>query len=230
MKRDGWAAGGPPSRFLYFGENNAVPVVQKNLQVTFLRSCSSMEDLPPGETPEIAVLGRSNVGKSSLLNTLTGQAGLAHVSKTPGRTRLLNFFSVCIRKSGQRGEERPALYLVDFPGYGYAKVSRETFKAFADMAEPYLLHRKQLRLSLLLVDPMIPPQAMDQDLHALLTRRGQPVCVVATKWDRLSQNERAKAKKVLTEAYRIDPLPFSSKTGEGRDALWNRIVEAAERN
>jgi len=179
------------------------------------------------EVPEIAFLGRSNVGKSSLLNTLTGQPGLAHVSKTPGRTRLLNFFSVSIKKPGQRGDDSPALYLVDFPGYGYAKVSRETFKAFSDMAEPYLLHRKQLRLSLLLVDPMIPPQAMDQDLYALLERRGHPVCVVATKWDRLSQNERARARKVLKDAYRVEPLPFSSKTGEGRDVLWKRVLEAA---
>lgn len=198
----------------------------KNLQVSFLRSCSSMDGLPGDGIPEVAVLGRSNVGKSSLLNTLTGQAALAHVSKTPGRTRLLNFFSVSLRKPGQRGDDRPALYLVDFPGYGYAKVSRDTFKAFADMAEPYLLHRRQLRLSLLLVDPMIPPQAMDQDLHALLTRRGHPVCVVATKWDRLSQAERARAKKVLKETYRVEPLPFSSKTGEGRDALWTRLLQA----
>lgn len=201
-------------------------IALKNLHVAFLRSCSSMDGLPDDGVPEIAVLGRSNVGKSSLLNTLTGQSGLAHVSKTPGRTRLLNFFSVSVRKPGQRGDERPALYLVDFPGYGYAKVARETFKAFADMAEPYLLHRQQLRLSLLLVDPIIPPQAMDQDLHALLTRRGHPVCVVATKWDRLSQTERARAKKVLKEAYRVDPLPFSSKTGEGRDALWTRLLQA----
>jgi len=202
----------------------AIPL--KNLHVSFLRSCSSMDGLPGDGIPEVAVLGRSNVGKSSLLNTLTGQAALAHVSKTPGRTRLLNFFSVNIRKPGQRGDDRPALYLVDFPGYGYAKVSRDTFKAFAEMAEPYLLHRRQLRLSLLLVDPMIPPQAMDQDLHALLTRRGHPVCVVATKWDRLSQAERARAKKVLKETYRVDPLPFSSKTGEGRDALWTRLLQA----
>lgn len=185
-----------------------------------------MEDLPGEDIPEIAVLGRSNVGKSSLLNALCGHAGMAHVSKTPGRTRLLNFFSVSLRKPGQRGNGQPALYLVDFPGYGYAKVSRETFKAFAGMAEPYLLHRRQLRLSLLLVDPMIPPQAMDQDLHALLTRRGHPVCVVATKWDRLSQNERACAKKILKETYRVDPLPFSSKTGEGRDAVWTRLLQA----
>lgn len=185
-----------------------------------------MEGLPADGVPEIAVLGRSNVGKSSLLNTLTGQPGLAHVSKTPGRTRLLNFFSVGLRRPGQRADEKPTLYLVDFPGYGYAKVSRETFKAFADMAEPYLLHRPPLRLSLLLVDPMIPPQAMDQDLHALLTRRGQPVCVVATKWDRLSQNERARARKILKETYRADLLPFSSKTGEGRDALWTRLLQA----
>jgi GTP-binding protein len=205
-----------------------VAIALKNLQVSFLRSCSSIDGLPADGIPEVAVLGRSNVGKSSLLNTLTGQAGLAHVSKTPGRTRLLNFFSVMIRKPGQRADSRPALYLVDFPGYGYAKVSRDTFKAFADMAEPYLLHRKPLRLSLLLVDPMIPPQAMDQDLHALLTRRGQPVCVVATKWDRLSQTERARAKKVLKETYRVDPLPFSSKTGEGRDALWTRLLQAVE--
>ncbi len=201
-------------------------IALKNLQVSLLRSCSSMDGLPDDGVPEVAVLGRSNVGKSSLLNTLTGQAGLAHVSKTPGRTRLLNFFTVMIRKPGQRGDDRPALYLVDFPGYGYARVSRETFKTFADMAEPYLLQRKQLRLSLLLVDPMIPPQAMDQDLYALLTRRGHPVCVVATKWDRLSQTERARARKVLKEAYRIDPLPFSSKTGEGRDALWTRLLQA----
>ena len=184
---------------------------------TFLKSCSALGDLPLDSVPEAAILGRSNVGKSSLLNTLAGHRHLAQTSRTPGRTRLLNLFNV-------NGHQ---LRLVDCPGYGYAKVARDMRIGWGDLIQPYLEQRPNLRLAVLLVDGMLPAQPMDLELDAWLRLHQRPRLLVATKWDRMSGNLRAQARRRLTEAFGEAPLPFSSVNHEGRDALRHALLAAA---
>lgn len=174
----------------------------------FWKSCSSLADFPEPLAPEAAILGRSNVGKSSLLNSLAG-SDIAHTSRTPGRTRLLNLYKV----------NQGVSVLVDCPGYGYARVSRTERESWSAMIEPYLAGRPNLALALLLVDAMLPPQAMDEDLFAWLRTRQIPTQVIATKCDRLSGNQRPHALARLQAAFGESPLPFSARTHAGRDAL-----------
>ncbi|HEY7838992.1 MAG TPA: ribosome biogenesis GTP-binding protein YihA/YsxC [Terriglobales bacterium] len=179
-----------------------------NFQASFLKSCGALADLPDGGLPEVALLGRSNVGKSSLLNVLAGQTHLAKTSGTPGRTRLLNYFDV----NGQ-------LYLVDCPGYGYAQVARSEREAWGALIQSYLETRRELRLCVLLADAMIPPQRSDLNLHAWLRQRGIPTQLVATKWDRVRSSRTTRALREMQSAFGAAPLPFSSVTGMGRDDL-----------
>lgn len=179
----------------------------------FWKSCSSLADFPASSAPEAAVLGRSNVGKSSLLNSLAG-SDIAHTSRTPGRTRLLNLYRI----------NQGAALLVDCPGYGYARVSKAERESWSAMIEPYLAGRPNLALALLLVDAMLPPQAMDEDLFAWLRARHIPVQLVATKCDRLSGNQRPHALARLQAAFGDAPLPFSARTHAGRDSLRQRLV------
>lgn len=181
--------------------------------IEFWKSCAAFGDFPASEQPEAAILGRSNVGKSSLLNSLAG-AAVAHTSRTPGRTRLLNLYRV----------NPCSLVLVDCPGYGYARVSRTERESWAAMIEPYLSRRPNLKLALLLVDGMLPPQAMDLDLNAWLRAQEIPVQIVATKWDRLSGNQRPQARATLLAAFGAEPLPFSAHTHLGREDLRNRLL------
>lgn len=183
-------------------------------EASFLKSCSALGDLPATGWPEVALLGRSNVGKSSLLNTLAGQAHLAKTSGTPGRTRLLNYFAI-----------NDQLYLVDCPGYGYAQVARTQREAWGTLMQTYLETRQELRLCVLLADALIPPQRSDLGLHAWLRQRGIPVQLVATKWDRLRPSQRARTRREIETAFGAAPLPFSSITAEGRDALRHAILE-----
>ncbi|MGH9518270.1 MAG: ribosome biogenesis GTP-binding protein YihA/YsxC [Terriglobales bacterium] len=185
----------------------------KRFQVQFWKSCAALSDFPTSSAPEIAVLGRSNVGKSSLLNSLAG-ADLAHTSRTPGRTRLLNLYQI----------NQGRAVLVDCPGYGYARVSRTERESWAAMIEPYLARRPNLKLALLLVDGMLPPQAMDLDLNAWLREHAIPALVIATKWDRLSGNQRPPALARLRAAYGGEPLPYSARTHLGREDLWARVL------
>lgn len=177
--------------------------------VAFLKSCSALSDLPRDAVPEAALLGRSNVGKSSLLNTLAGERRLARVSRTPGRTRLLNLFTV----------NGSALRLVDCPGYGYAAAPRTLREQWGALVGDYLEQRQNLRLVALLVDGRLEPQTLDLEACAWLQGRGLSLQLVATKWDRLSGNQRAAAGHRLEAAFAARPLPFSSVTGEGREAL-----------
>ncbi len=167
--------------------------------------------------PEIAFLGRSNVGKSSLLNSLLQRKGLARTSNTPGRTQSINFFLI-----------NENFYFVDLPGYGYAKVSKAMRADWGKMAEEYLGKRQELVLSIHLVDSRHKPTELDRQLHEWLIFHQQNHIVVATKADKLSNN---KLKKSLQEIE--DNLPgseiitYSSLTGKGRDALWREIAERA---
>ena len=190
----------------------------------FLLSASDAVQFPPACLPEIAFLGRSNVGKSSVINSLVGSK-MAKTSSTPGRTRAINFFELRIA-----GKPRPELIFTDLPGYGYAKLSKEISSQWPRFIDPYLKQRPTLALCITLVDSNIPPQASDQQLLEFLTALGRPFLIVATKSDRLSGNQLRNALQGLVESYphaRI--LPFSAKTGAGREDLWQAIRQAAEK-
>jgi GTP-binding protein len=190
----------------------------------FLLSAMAPEHFPPSTVPEIAFLGRSNVGKSSLLNALLGSKQ-AHVSSTPGRTRSINFFS--ITDSPQR--QQPQMYFADLPGYGYAKLSKSISAEWPKFIEPYLAERLTLTLCLCLVDSNIPPQASDAQLIDFLRRVDRRFLVVGTKADRLSGNARVKAQAALRKGLGIDDLLLcSSKTGAGLKELWTAIQTTAE--
>jgi GTP-binding protein len=189
----------------------------------FLISALSPAQFPAPSVPEIAFLGRSNVGKSSLLNALLGSKQ-AKVSSTPGRTRAINFFS--ITDSPQR--QQPQMYFADLPGYGYAKISKSISAEWPKFIEPYLAERPTLALCLCLVDSNIPPQASDAQLIEFLKSAGRPLIVVATKADKLSGNGRAKAHAALRQGLDVENLLLcSAKTGAGLKELWVEIQNAA---
>jgi GTP-binding protein len=190
----------------------------------FLLSAMAPEHFPAPTVPEIAFLGRSNVGKSSMLNALLGSKQ-AHVSSTPGRTRSINFFS--ITDSPQR--QQPQMYFADLPGYGYAKLSKSISAEWPKFIEPYLAERPTLTLCLCLVDSNIPPQASDIQLIDFLRRMDRRILVVGTKADRLSGNARVKAQAALRKGLAIDDMLLcSSKTGAGLKEVWAAIQTAAE--
>lgn len=187
----------------------------------FLRPATAPDQFPAASVPEIAFLGRSNVGKSSLLNALAGVKA-ARVSQTPGRTRAINFFALL--DEGQRKK----MIFADLPGYGYAKISKSISAGWPDFIDPYLATRETLRLCVCLVDSNVPPQPSDSQLFEWLRSAGREFLVVATKVDRLSGNERTRNLTALRKAFEIDEvLPVSAKTGNGVRALWTRIEAAA---
>jgi len=192
----------------------------------FMLSATDAQHFPPPNIPEVAFLGRSNVGKSSVINTLVGKK-LARTSSTPGRTRAINFFEV-----RWAGRPKPEVVFTDLPGYGYAKISKEISNEWPTFIEPYLKERPCLALCLTLVDVNIPPQDSDRQLFEFLGSLGRPFLIVGTKADRLSGNQLTNAMRAFTQAYagaRI--VPFSSKTSAGRDELWHEIrtvIEARE--
>jgi GTP-binding protein len=188
----------------------------------FLASATGADHFPAPTLPEVAFLGRSNVGKSSVINTLVGTK-LARTSSTPGRTRSINFFEV-----RWPGRPRPEVIFADLPGYGYAKLSREISQEWPKFIEPYLNERPTLALCVALVDVNVPPQDSDRQLLDFLNMSGRDFLLVATKSDRLSNNQLQNALKGLAEAYPSAPvIPFSAKTGAGRDQVWNKIRESA---
>lgn len=186
----------------------------------FLLSAMSAAQFPAGNTPEVSFLGRSNVGKSSLLNMLVGDKA-AKVSSTPGRTRAINFFAL-VNQS-----QRPQILFADLPGYGYAKISKSISSEWPSFIEPYLAEREQLALNICLVDSKVPPQPADRQLIDWMRSADRPFAVVATKVDRLSGNERTRNLAALRKGLDVeDILPVSSKTGYGIKELWSRIEEA----
>jgi GTP-binding protein len=188
----------------------------------FLAAATDVAHFPEPTLPEIAFLGRSNVGKSSLINSLVGTK-LARTSSTPGRTRSINFFEI-----RWAGNPRPELIFSDLPGYGYAKISREISQEWPKFIEPYLSERPSLALCVALVDANVPPQESDKQLLSFLRSSGREFLVVATKADRLSNNQLHNALRALTEEYAADQLlPYSAKTAAGREELWRRIRQAA---
>jgi GTP-binding protein len=188
----------------------------------FMASATDAAHFPAPSLPEVAFLGRSNVGKSSVINTLIGDK-IARTSSTPGRTRSINFFEV-----RWPGKPRPEVIFADLPGYGYAKLSREISAEWPKFIEPYLNDRPTLALCLALVDVNVPPQDRDRQLLDFLNASGRDFLLIATKSDRLSNNQLHNALKSLSEAYPTAPvIPFSAKTGVGRDEVWNKIRQSA---
>ncbi|HZS06903.1 MAG TPA: ribosome biogenesis GTP-binding protein YihA/YsxC [Blastocatellia bacterium] len=179
----------------------------------FVASATAPPSFPKDERPEVAFLGRSNVGKSSLLNALLNQKGLARTSSTPGRTQAINFFLI-----------NEAFYFTDLPGYGYAKVSKAARASWGQLIEIYLAQRRQLVLSILIVDSRHEPSPLDLQMKTWLQHFGLPFLVVSTKIDKLSANERRaslqRARKLL-ETERV--IPFSALTREGGRQLWDEI-------
>lgn len=191
----------------------------KIIEATFVTSASSRAGYPNEVLPEIAFAGRSNVGKSSLINCLVGRRKLASTSSTPGKTRLLNFFSVN-RKLG----------FVDLPGYGYAKVPEQIKESWRPMVEEYLESRGTLKGVVVVVDVRRDLDRREYDLIGFLRRGSMPLIVAATKADKLSKRELLEKQRLLRgdlrEAGINQLVMFSSVSGMGRKELWAEIIEA----
>ncbi|HIA47862.1 MAG TPA: YihA family ribosome biogenesis GTP-binding protein [Candidatus Hydrogenedentes bacterium] len=190
-------------------------------QVTFVKSVYALSECPKGDIPEIAFVGRSNVGKSSLLNCIINRKGLAKTSSRPGKTQALNFFlmdSQC--------------HFVDLPGYGYAKVPLKMKEDWNRVMFSYLQEREQLGLVIHLVDARHKPTEKDLDMLSILDGAEVPTLIVATKIDKLKRGERKKNLKRIQETLELDDeaviIPFSSETGEGRNELWTYIGDFCE--
>jgi GTP-binding protein len=197
----------------------------------FLLSAMSPDHFPDAsrtfDAPEVAFLGRSNVGKSSLINTLLGSKE-AKVSSTPGRTRAINFFAL---HDGTEAKfnARPSLIFADLPGYGYAKISKSISAEWPKFIEPYLGEREQLALCICLVDTNIPPQESDTLLIHALQAMQRPHLVVGTKSDRLGGNQLTKSLAALKKAHGVDRvLPVSSKSVGGVKTLWPEILNVIQ--
>ena len=195
-----------------------------HLVTKFLLSAMAPEQFPSATAPEFAFLGRSNVGKSSLINGLLGEKA-AKVSASPGRTRAINFFAL----SDSATARLTRLLFADLPGYGYAKISRSISAEWPKFINPYLEERPNLVLCICLVDSNIPVQASDQQLIASLKGMGRSFLIVGTKADRLSGNERTKALKQLKQGLGLNEvLLCSAKTGAGLKELWAEILAIAQ--
>lgn len=190
----------------------------------FVVSAVGAKQLPTDGRPEIALAGRSNVGKSSLVNRLVGHGKLARTSRTPGRTQTLNIYDIApTTRSGDR-----SFYLVDMPGYGYAEVSRSTREQWGRLIKGYLETRETLRAVVLLIDIRHPPQPLDLAMVGLLREADRPYLVVATKADVVGRSRVAGQLQRAASLLQIDSrmlMAFSAETGHGRDALWQRIQE-----
>jgi len=192
----------------------------KAVKAEFLKSAFKEDDWPKDSVPEIAFLGRSNVGKSSLINSLLSVHGLARTSSTPGRTQSLNFFDI-------DGQYR----FVDFPGFGYARVPKEIKSTWGEMATTFLAKRRQLVLSIHLVDSRHEPTKQDLQLHDWLEESDKPRIVVATKSDKLSNNELRKSLGHIARVLNVDSvMAYSAKSGRGREELWRAIKSAIDRD
>ncbi len=195
----------------------------------FAKTATRPEEWPRGPQPELAFVGRSNVGKSSMLNALAGRKGLARVSSTPGRTRALQFFDLAYRPTPAARPRQ--VRFCDLPGYGYAKVSKAERDRWAAMIEDYLRGRDVLRGVVLIVDARHPPAESDHDAFAFLGATGRRVIVAATKIDKLPRTQRGTALRGVEAALglgRGEAVPFSAVEGTGADALWARLAAAAE--
>ncbi|SDI10882.1 ribosome biogenesis GTP-binding protein YihA/YsxC [Paenibacillus naphthalenovorans] len=187
-------------------------------QAEFVISAVGPSQYPSDALPEIALAGRSNVGKSSLINRMINRKNLARTSSKPGKTQQLNYYRI-----------NTDLFFVDLPGYGYAQVSKTEREKWGKFIEEYLLKREYLQLVLQVIDLRHPPSKDDQAMYAWLKHKGVPVCLVATKADKIPKGKWQKHMKIVREtlgADKSDPLVlFSSETGLGKDELWSVIEQ-----
>lgn len=186
-------------------------------EANFLGSALQKNQFPESELPEIIMVGRSNVGKSSLINTLVNRKQLAYVGSKPGKTKLLNFFAI-----------DDSFVLVDAPGYGYAQRSKQELLNFAQMMEDYFSSRKQLKLMIHIVDMRHKPTKDDIEMIEYARSFNIKTLVVATKYDKVKASERAKNTKIIKESLKINDKSlylFSSETRFGLNELWQAITE-----
>jgi GTP-binding protein len=186
--------------------------------VEFIRSAHRAGDFPRDGKPQVAFVGRSNVGKSSLLNRLLGRRRMARVSSTPGRTRAVNLFLINGR-----------LIFADLPGYGYAKVSKQERRRWADLMERYFTAAMPGAILVLVVDAKVGATALDIQAAEYLHSLGAEIVIAATKTDRLKRSERDSAlgaiRRSLNLAENTEPIPFSARTGEGVSNLWRELED-----
>ncbi|HZD30780.1 MAG TPA: ribosome biogenesis GTP-binding protein YihA/YsxC [Candidatus Angelobacter sp.] len=195
------------------------------VQTRFIISAADPKQFPAPSAPEVAFLGRSNVGKSSLINALVGDK-IAKTSNTPGRTQTINFFE--LRRPNKPHAD---MFFVDLPGYGYARVPKAITSQWSQFINPYLESRQSLVLCLSLVDISVPPQQIDLQLQEFLRHHDRPYLVVATKADRISNNQLHKAVATLSKALAVPAgaiVPFSAKSTKGHTELWRAIQEAVQ--
>lgn len=180
--------------------------------------CGITSTLPENTLPEIAFAGKSNVGKSSLINGLMNRKSFAHTSATPGKTQTINFYNI-----------NKELYLVDLPGYGYAKVSEQEKKKWGQMIERYLHQSKQLRAVFLLIDIRHAPSANDKMMYDWILSQGYHPIIIATKLDKLKRSQVQKQIKVVRQGLGLSKdsilIPFSAVTKQGRDEIWDLAEE-----
>nr|WP_294490872.1 ribosome biogenesis GTP-binding protein YihA/YsxC [uncultured Mediterraneibacter sp.] len=178
--------------------------------------CGVTSTLPVNDRPEVAFAGKSNVGKSSLINALMNRKSYARISATPGKTQTINFYNI-----------NDALYLVDLPGYGYAKVSEKEKERWGKMIERYLHGSQQLRAVFLLIDIRHDPSANDRMMYKWVVEQGYQPIIIATKLDKIKRSQLQKHIKMLKEGLELVPgtsvIPFSSVTKQGRDEIWELI-------
>ena len=188
-----------------------------NVSLELINTAYTSQQLPDLELPQIAMAGRSNVGKSSLINALAGRKKLAKVSSNPGKTRSVNFYLV-----------KPYdFYLVDLPGYGYARASHEERRHWAKVLEKYISESKELRTLALLLDCRIPPQKLDMDLGLFAEAQNIPILPIITKIDKCTQKERDAKQTEWQNILGVKPLMVSAQKRSGIDKLWKRLIIAA---
>ncbi|KAB1441071.1 ribosome biogenesis GTP-binding protein YihA/YsxC [Pseudodesulfovibrio senegalensis] len=190
-----------------------------NRTLEIVKTIYEISQLEPMELSQVALAGRSNVGKSSLVNCLGGRKKLAKISSTPGKTRSLNYFLV----------HPDEFYLVDLPGYGYAKCSKAERAKWGQLIERYMTNNPWLKAVAVLLDSRLSPQKLDIEMTSYLKHMGIPVIPVLTKGDKIKQRERAAIQRQWRDLLQYDymPLVVSSKTGMNRDKLWEILAQSA---
>jgi GTP-binding protein len=186
------------------------------VQAEFIISAVSEGDFPREEIPEVVFTGRSNVGKSSLINRLAGSERLARTSSTPGKTQSINFYRL-----------NRSFFFVDLPGYGYAKAGKAAMQQWKRLIEQYFQKRESIVLAVQIVDSRMPPTKSDLQLSEWLERLGIPCMLVATKSDKLSNNQQREQSRVISKSFGGQPVVMSSaKTGAGCNEVWKRVLQA----
>ena len=183
--------------------------------------CGRKDQYPNTELPEVAFVGKSNVGKSSLINCMVNRKSLARTSQSPGKTRTINFYNV-----------ENILHFVDLPGYGYARAAKSEIAKWGKMIEEYLLERPQLKSIILLIDIRHEPRQNDKIMYDWLKHYGYKIIIVLTKSDKLKRSQINKHLSIISKSLELDKedilLPFSSENRDGRDNLWNIIKSVIE--